>query len=63
MSYGCKGRPGQLCFLQILILGFTGIVKETGVFFAGTAALFAVFETVSGRSRKEDTGKKEDSEK
>lgn len=63
VSYRCKGRPGQLCFLQILILGFTGIVKETGVFFAGTAALFAVFETVSGRSRKEDTGKKEDSEK
>lgn len=52
VSYRCKAHPIQLCILQILILGFTGIVKETGVFFAGTAALFAIFEFVrSGRGK------------
>ena len=40
-------EPGKLCLLQSLILGFTGIVKGTGIFFSGAAILYAFRKTRS----------------
>ena len=42
VSYRCCKEKGKLCILQIILLGFTAIVKSTGVFFAGTAGAFAL---------------------
>ena len=33
----------RLCAGQILLLGFTGIVKDTGLFFAGAAGIYALW--------------------
>ena len=40
VSYRCRDEKGKLCLLQILLLGFTVTVKSTGVYFAGTAAIY-----------------------
>lgn len=37
VSYRYAGEKIRLCFLQAAILGFTGIVKSTGLFFAAAA--------------------------
>lgn len=42
VSYRCAGEKGKLCVLQIILLGFTGIVKTTGVFFAAAAGVYAL---------------------
>ena len=44
VSYRCRDEKGKLCLLQILLLGFTVTVKSTGVYFAGTAAIYALWE-------------------
>ena len=46
LSYRCGEEKGRLCILQILILGYTGIVKSTGMFFAGTAGVYALWKIV-----------------
>lgn len=43
VSRRCREEPEKLCFLQMILLGFTGIVKNTGIFFAGVAAVFALY--------------------
>ena len=50
VSYRCREEPGRLCVLQSLILGFTGIVKGTGLFFAGVSWLFALGMYIRGRA-------------
>ncbi len=42
VSYRCREEKGRLCVLQIILLGFTGIVKNTGLFFVGVALVFAL---------------------
>lgn len=42
VSYRCAKEKGRLCVLQIILLGFTGIVKTTGVFFAAAAGVYAL---------------------
>lgn len=44
VSYRCREEPLKLCLLQTVILGFTCIVKENGLFFAGTAGAYALAE-------------------
>ena len=41
-----RGGKGRLCILQILLLGYTGIVKSTGMFFAGIAGAYAIWKIV-----------------
>lgn len=42
VSYRCGEEKGKLCILQILLLGYTGIVKNTGLFFAGIGGVYAL---------------------
>lgn len=42
-AYRYRDEKGKLCILEIILLGFTGIVKGTGMFFAGTAGLFVLW--------------------
>ena len=42
-AYRCRDEKGKLCILEIILLGFTGIVKGTGMFFAGAAGLFVLW--------------------
>lgn len=42
-AYRCRDEKGKLCVLEIILLGFTGIVKGTGIFFAGTAGLYVLW--------------------
>ncbi len=44
VSYRCGEEKGKLCILQILLLGYTGIVKSTGLFFAGIAGVYALWK-------------------
>ncbi|HJD47255.1 MAG TPA: hypothetical protein H9909_10480 [Candidatus Mediterraneibacter norfolkensis] len=44
VSYRCREEKGKLCILQILLLGYTGIVKSTGLFFAGIAGVYALWK-------------------
>lgn len=54
LSYRCGEEKGRLCILQILLLGYTGIVKSTGMFFAGTAGAYALWKIVRpGKSSPE----------
>lgn len=46
VSYRCGEEKGRLCILQILLLGYTGIVKSTGMFFAGIAGAYAIWKIV-----------------
>ena len=46
LSYRCGEEKGRLCILQILLLGYTGIVKSTGMFFAGTAGVYTLWKIV-----------------
>ena len=55
LSYRCGEEKGRLCILQILLLGYTGIVKSTGMFFAGTAGVYALWKIV--RPEKTPQGK------
>ena len=48
VSYRCREEPLKLCILQAVILGYTGIIKETGLFFAGTAGVYAFAEMIRG---------------
>lgn len=51
VSYRCREEPLKLCMLQAVILGFACIVKESGLFFAGTAGIYALAEMVRGLVR------------
>lgn len=44
VSYRCGEEKGKLCILQILLLGYTGIVKSTGLFFAGIAGVYVLWK-------------------
>lgn len=55
LSYRCGEEKGRLCILQVLLLGYTGIVKSTGMFFAGTAGVYALWKIV--RPEKTPQGK------
>ena len=48
-------KDSRLLAGQILLLGFTGIVKSTGLFFAGTAGLYALGRWIR-KGRKEKRG-------
>lgn len=48
VSYRCREEPLKLCILQAVILGYTGIIKETGLFFAGAAGVYAFAEMIRG---------------
>ena len=49
----------KLCILQVILLGFMGIVKNTGLFFAGAAGIYALWRNFyAGReNRKTESGK------
>ena len=61
-SYRCGEEKGRLCILQILLLGYTGIVKGTGMFFSGIAGIYALWKivrpgkTVQGKAEAGKTG-------
>ena len=60
VSWRYREEPERLCLLQIILLGYTGIVKSTGIFFAGTAAAYALwilFRTERQNARKICGGK------
>lgn len=61
VSYRCWEEKGRLCMLQIILLGFTGIVKNTGLFFAGAALVFALAMLFCRRKSEglEETAKSE----
>ena len=42
-AYRCRDEKGKLCILEIILLGFTGIVKAQGCSLAGTAGLFVLW--------------------
>ncbi len=42
-AYQYRDEKGKLCILEIILLGFTGIVKGTGMFFAGIAGLYVLW--------------------
>lgn len=48
VSYRLREEPLKLCLLQAVLLGYTGIIKETGFFFAGVAGIYAFAEMVHG---------------
>ena len=48
VSYRLREGPLKLCLLQVVLLGYTGIIKETGLFFAGVAGIYAFAEMVHG---------------
>lgn len=56
VSFRCGEEKGRLCILQILLLGYTGIIKSTGLFFAGVAGGYALWKIV--RSGKTAPGKR-----
>ena len=62
VSYRSSAEHGKFCIMQIILLGFTGIVKSTGVFFSGMAgayALWMLFRSEEGSDRgKRKTGGK-----
>ena len=47
-SYRCREQPLKLCLVQAVLLGYTGIIKETGLFFAGAAGVYAFAEMMRG---------------
>ena len=60
VSWRYREEPERLCLLQIILLGYTGIVKSTGIFFAGTVAAYALwilFRTERQNARKICGGK------
>lgn len=53
MAYSCREREKfRLCLGQSLLLGFTGIVKGTGLFFAGVAGVYACWRLVQKEREK-----------
>ena len=48
----------RLCAGQILLLGFTGIVKDTGLFFAGAAGIYAFWRLMRNSWRSGAGGRK-----
>ena len=53
MAYSCREREKfRLCLGQSLLLGFTGIVKGTGLFFAGAAGVYACWRLVQKEREK-----------
>ena len=53
MAYSCREREKfRLCLGQSLLLGFTGIVKGTGLFFAGVAGVYALLAAGAEGKRK-----------
>ena len=53
MAYSCREREKfRLCLGQSLLLGFTGIVKGTGLFFAGVAGVYACWRLVQKEGEK-----------
>ena len=53
MAYSCREREKfPLCLGQSLLLGFTGIVKGTGLFFAGAAGVYACWRLVQKERKK-----------
>ena len=48
----------KLCIIQAILLGFMGIVKNTGVFFAGAAGIYALWMSfyAGWKSRKTESG-------
>ena len=66
VSWRYREEPERICFLQIILLGYTGIVKSTGIFFAGTAAAYALWiliRTERQNARKICGGKSEENVK
>lgn len=49
VTSACEISPRKAAFLQALILGFTGIVKNTGIVFALPAFLYFVWSTLRKR--------------
>ena len=55
IAYSCRERENVRLFaVQILLLGFTGIVKGTGIFFAGTAGICGIWRMI--RNTKHGSG-------
>ena len=53
MAYSCREREKfRLCLGQSLLLGFTGILKGTGLFFAGVAGVYACWRLVQKGRKK-----------
>ena len=64
VSYRYCGEEGKLCILQMIMLGFTGIVKSTGVFFAGTAGIYALWKIFyTGGIKRQTESEKESADK
>ena len=59
----CREKE-KLCILQVILLGFIGIVKSTGVFFAGAAGIYALWMSVhTGKEDRKPGSGKEDADK
>lgn len=55
IAYSCRERENVRLFaVQILLLGFTGIVKGTGIFFAGAAGICGIWRML--RNTKHGSG-------
>lgn len=46
VTYRYRDERVRLCIMQILLLGFTEIVKSTGVFWAGVAGVYALWTMI-----------------
>ena len=46
VTYRHREEQGRLCILQMMLLGFTVIVKSTGAFFAGVAGAYTLWTMI-----------------
>ena len=64
VSFRYCREKGKLCILQVILLGFIGIVKSTGVFFAGAAGIYALWMSIhTGKEDRKTESGKEDADK
>lgn len=60
IAYSCREEKNfRLLAVQVLLLGFTGIIKDTGLFFAGAAGVYAAYRMICNavRGQRRERGK------